>query len=208
MKTELQCGFCGERFEREKGEINRQRKKGRQEFFCSLSCGAKYSNAKRDDLRVEITKICPVCTTEFKTMTGCKSSTFCSRVCASKGSLTEKRLKAEKEAGLSHRDNLISAHESLHIRECWKYEKLKSFLSVLKESYEFEYPMGSYVYDLALVDRKIFIEFDGTYHSGSKQKEVDEQKNLCAKISGWEIYRIDVKPNTVIDPQQIYGLFM
>ncbi len=206
MKVALRCSCCNEPFEREKGEINRQRKRGRTEFFCSLTCGANYTNAKRDDLRVEVTKVCPVCKNKFQTMTGSKSATFCSRSCASSGSVTENRLEEQSKAGHAHRDNLLQAHETLRIREYWKYEKLKSFLSFVKESFEFEYPMGSYVYDLALIKRKLIIEFDGVYHGGTKQKEIDERKDVYAHSEGWKICRVAVKPNTLIDPQQIYEL--
>jgi len=40
----LECEWCGDDFEKKKKEYNRQLRKGRDYFFCSLSCGAKHRN--------------------------------------------------------------------------------------------------------------------------------------------------------------------
>ena len=128
MKVGLECGWCGTLFEKEKGEVNRQIRKGRKSFFCSLSCGAKWHNAQRDDLKEEIEKRCPVCKEPFKTMTGAKSSTFCSRSCASKGSMSEERRHAQSLGGKQTSENLNSPSDTLKKRESWKYIRVRALL--------------------------------------------------------------------------------
>ena len=42
MKTlSIECSYCGNIVEKPKKEVDRQRKKGRTKFFCSLSCSGK-----------------------------------------------------------------------------------------------------------------------------------------------------------------------
>ena len=206
MLIELDCAYCGKIYEREKGEVNRQRKRGRINFFCSLSCGAKYSNGRRDDLRVEILKKCLNCKKEFKTMTGCKSPSYCSRSCASKGSVSDYRLEAQSKAGKKHTDNLIKTAETLKRREFWKYDRLKYFLDYEKEKYEFEFSLGSYIYDLALIKRKIFVEFDGKEHSYLKKYCYDKKKDSYALSLGWVVKRVEVEKNTVLNPEILYKI--
>jgi hypothetical protein len=155
--VKLKCHFCGKPFEIRKAEYNRQVRKGRDHFYCSLSCSATKRNKTRPNRRVQVNKVCPYCGEEFQTMTGSKSATFCSRSCASAGSVTEKRRSAQKEAGNSHKENLISASETLKIRESWKYEKVRSFLEFQGEDFEFEYPLEKSVFDLALKNRRVLV---------------------------------------------------
>ena len=81
--------------------------------------------------------------------------------------------------------------------ECWKYEKIDKILKDKNINYKFEYPMiGNdklYIYDLALIDKKIIIEFDEKHHNDTRQRKIDAIKNEIAITSGWEIKRIKVK---------------
>lgn len=208
MNTQIKliCGFCGEPFETRKAEYDRQVRNGRSVFYCSLSCSAKKGNLERPDRRVEIEKRCPYCNNKFKTMTGSKSATFCSRSCASAGSVNEARRQAAKKTGLQHRDNL-SISKGLKNREAWKYVKLKKFLEFQDVDYEFEYDVGEYIFDLCLPDMMILIEFDGEYHRGKFAMMRDRDKDTEANELGWNVIRVKVKSNTIIETEVLYKIF-
>jgi very-short-patch-repair endonuclease len=199
MKTiELRCANCGVLFKKPLKEFTRQTKRGRSKFFCSLSCAANKLNEKRKASL--IIKICPVCNSKFDTLRNRKESTFCSRSCASKGSVTELRREVARRNGLTTNNlkNLISTEEALKIREDWKYVDLKEFLDKSNRYYSFEHKVGNYIYDLALFDSRLLVEFDSPYHNGDKQKAIDKLKDLNAISSGWAIKRIPVRSNSKI----------
>ena len=85
----LECGYCASAFKKDLAEVRRHWKKGRETFYCSISCGAKAGNAHKKNRCIE--KTCPVCKVSFAATTGAKEATFCSRSCASKGSVTKYR---------------------------------------------------------------------------------------------------------------------
>lgn len=206
MFVDLMCGWCGKSIKVLKGEYTRQVKKGRKFFFCNNSCAAKKINAERPNRRILVKKICPHCKKKFTTRTGCKSATFCSRSCASAGSMTEKRRAAQRKGGKEKIENLIPPEETLLLRESWKYKKLKSFLEFCNETFEFEYRLDNYIYDLAFPKKSIFIEFDGICHNSKEQSETDKKKDLFANKSGWKVIRKKVLSNTVINPDILYPI--
>jgi len=199
MKTiDLECNWCNKPFKKELKEVTRQWKKGRDVFYCSPSCAAKKGNEHRKAPEVE--KTCPFCNKIFDTVSNKHERTFCSPSCASAGSVTEYRRYKARQVGLaSVENNLISPEEALKKREAWKYVNVKNSLEDLNENFEFEYRMEDYIYDLALIDRKIFIEFDGPDHDGPVQTERDLLKSEFANKNGWEVKRIAVDSNSVIN---------
>ncbi len=200
------CGWCKNEVKILKKEWNRQKKNGREIFFCNLSCSAHYINSKREDLIKKIKEICPVCENKFETCTGKNKRIFCSRSCASKGSVTDKRRKKAREIGLKNKNkiNLIPCEETLRLREGWKYELIEKILKSKKVKYQFEYRINDYIYDLAIFKTKLLFEFDGAYHTGKKQLERDEIKDCIAKENGWNIIRIKTGDNEVIKPYFLY----
>jgi len=199
MKTiDLECNWCNKPFKKELKEVVRQWKKGRDVFYCSSSCAGNKGNYHRKSPVIE--KICPVCDKTFETKMNSHEATFCSRSCASAGSVTEYRRYKARQAGLaSAKNNLISPEEALKKREAWKYINVKKCLESLNENFEFEYRMEDCIYDLALMDRKLFIEFDGPDHDGPVQIERDSLKNKVANKNGWQVKRIAVDSNSVIN---------
>ena len=206
MDINLLCSYCDKKFSISYGEYNRQIKKGREYFFCSRSCAAKKGNAERPNRRVSVEKICLYCHEPFSTMTGAKSPDYCSRSCASAGSVTDNRRNAQRVAGLQHKDNLILVDETLRRRELWKYKKLISFFEFKKENFKFEYNINDYVYDLALIERKIFIEFDAINHLHPQQMLIDNEKDKLAEEHGWKVIRKRVLSNTIIEPSLLYDV--
>lgn len=126
--------------------------------------------------------------------------------CASKGSVTDKRRNCARKISLKSKKNLISVSQTLKRREAWKYVKLKKLLTFLEEPYEFEKEIGKYVFDLALIERKILIEFDGDDHSTPFQKKKDRIRDKFAKKKGWKVKRVSVKANLIIPVEILYDI--
>lgn len=181
----LKCLNCGNFFEKELAEYKRQMKKGNHNFFCNNSCSAKYNNQKLK--KQDIEKICPVCQKKFITKTGVKQKTFCCRSCASKGSVNEKRRQAGKQATKNNFSpetySIERVQNLLRHRENWKYKKIQEYLDNLDILYEFEYIIENYIYDLALIDEKVIIEFDGKEHNINYDRPKEEiAKNIIGKL--------------------------
>jgi len=114
------------------------------------------------------------------------------------------RREAQREAGHAHVDNLLSAAETLRAREAWKYELLVT--SLQGREYQFEFELEGFVFDLALFDTKVLVEFDGPYHSRTRQLDTDRKKNKVAASNGYTIVRREVLQAAVISPETIEGL--
>jgi very-short-patch-repair endonuclease len=210
--VKLTCAWCSKEFYLYAKEYERQIRNGRTYFFCSRTCVAKKRNSGRKF--PVILKICPVCKTEFWASTKKKGATFCSRECASKGSVTELRRNAAREWGLKNYHNNVgninttdARAKGLRIREAWKYSLIKEFFDKSGIRYQFEFPCGSGIFDLALLDLKIFVEFDGPYHNDGNIEQQDNKKTIEAKNFGWNVIRIKCEPNTIIDPSVVYPFF-
>jgi len=199
----VSCFLCGKEFERLNGEVNRTLRRGLK-IFCSSSCSAKFSNIPR--CSKEIKAICPFCQKEFVTSTLRRAAKFCSRSCATKGSFSEEKLEAQRQAGVQHRNNLISVHESLKMREAWKYVAIRDVLQKENRKFEFEFPLDGFVFDLAIFDSKLLVEFDALDHQDERQKVTDSKKEEIAKKNGFMVLRRSVLPMTVIGPETISGL--
>jgi len=196
--VKLFCNYCGFEFLKEDREIKRRLKKDPNvKFYCSISC-ASYA---RSEFSIKIeTKICPMCKQEFKCKISNKKTnkTFCSRECASLGSVTEARRNNSGQIALPHNINIVAA--SLRSRENWKYQSLQKYLDQKNIVHQFEFVIENSIYDLALIDKKILIEFDGPYH---QWLDSDTQKSILAKSNGWNIVRIITEANFEISVNTI-----
>jgi len=208
MVTET-CRWCGAGFEMRVAERRRQRKHGVTNFFCSRSCACSYGNSLRDDLTRIIVKRCPVCGADFETRADSHEATFCSRSCASAGSVTPYRSKRAAEVGraVMAEKNPEMIASGLRVREWWRYDDLDVVLTVADVAHQFEYPITdcgtTCIYDLALIDRQILVEFDGPYHNGDKQKLRDEVKELVAQNTGWQLVRVRVPTGAAVPADAI-----
>ena len=197
-KIECVCSYCGKTFYKAVGEYNRCMRLGRK-FYCGAKCAGKGVNEVKK--KPDIVKICPVCGKSFTTTTKAKGATFCSRSCASKGSVTPARTEAGKkavEASFKVRPPMQAINELMKKREAWKYVEVDNYLNSINEKHEFEYRDGNYIYDLALLNRKIIIEFDGSEHRSVFMARPDLLKEDYINQKGFIVYRIYVKPNSVI----------
>jgi very-short-patch-repair endonuclease len=115
--------------------------------------------------------------------------------------MTEERREAQRQGGLSHAGNLLSACQTLKIREGHKYTKLADFLTSRGVHHEFEYPLGDFVFDLALFNQRILVEFDSPYHSCEPMGVRDNLKDNAAVVEGWTVLRIATPVGVIItDP--------
>jgi len=199
----VECQWCGDDVEKVLSEVNRQLKKRDAMFFCSQKCAAYSINSRRGDLRKLVTKTCPWCDEDFETMTGAKSPTFCSRSCASAGSVTEARRSLGEldviKSNLAKGCTVEAIADKLWSREAWKYKKVQKLLDSLDENYDFEHPLKGtrHIFDLALLGHKILVEFDGRYHRSPSQKQCDKKKSLAARKQGWRVKRVRTSVNKV-----------
>lgn len=205
MKTiNINCTECGADIVKRLAEYKRQvKKKPKRDFFCDNKCSALFYNRFRDDLKIDLEKECPYCHKIFHTKSGKGEATFCSRSCASAGSVTDLRRRKAKETGsmnlpLGRGAEIIA--KGLRKREGWKYAKMRAALDLMDISYLFEYPLEGRIFDLALLDAKVLVEFDGKYHNNDYQIEVDDLKNKIAQEQGWRIERIETDDTSVIPP--------
>ena len=208
LPIDVRCAWCGKEFTIPAKEYNRQLKNGRNHFFCQRACSAFFGNVLRGNRVLPTEKICPVCNTKFSSDTGAKSASFCSRSCASKGSVTDYRREKSREMGEKHKQELgpkaIAA--GLKVREAWKYALLKKFLEELQEPYETEFLILNYIFDLALTQKKILVEFDGPYHKDQSIQEKDKEKTKVAEQSGWKVFRIAVGQSSIIPLSALNGI--
>lgn len=189
MKTTvLQCSHCGSSFEKELKEVTRQRKvKGEETpFFCNMTCHGLYR------VIPPVTKVCP-CGQQFETSSG---SSHCSRSCTTIYTMTPDRLNAIIEANKKTRfvtGSLNTSDDGLRVREWDKYDTIHQMLSGLSIPHLFEYhiPGTHCVYDLALFDMWVLVEFDEPHHRKQKARDRDDEKDLVARQNGWSVFRID-----------------
>lgn len=124
---------------------------------------------------------------------------FCSRSCASLNSITPKRLEGNRKGGINVVHGANDAARLLRKREDWKYAPIIDLLKNIK--FIFEYVIEDFVFDLALLDSKTLIEFDGPEHRQSDGSLIlhDQLKNKIALAHGFSIIRMPVSPSSAID---------
>ena len=202
----IKCPICGKEFEKVGYEVTRQIKKNpNTQFYCGPVCATIGAHEKQKNPNV--TKTCPVCGKLFVTKSGAKESTFCSRSCASAGSVTEARRNAGRKAAeinfTPETHTIQNMQYILKQREAWKYLLIKNVLDFLGIQYEFECIVGNYIYDLALFDKKLLVEFDGPDHNYDN----NYAKNINAGVNYWNILRISVEPAQIINPSFLLQLY-
>lgn len=121
--------------------------------------------------------------------------------------MNEGRREAQRRAGLATcAKNLITATDTLRRREAWKYEEVKAFLLSQKREFEFAYTVSGGIFDLALTDKKVLVEFDGPYHRDRTQAAKDEIKTAAAQQEGFTVVRRTVPASSVIPASLIHDL--
>ena len=196
----IYCAYCGSEKEISYKEWNRQTKRGRVNWFCSNSCSAKYNNSfKKSKI---IIKICPQCGKEFESTDSVKSKTYCSSSCASIATVPPS---ARSLGGKNSSHTPESTAKMLKHREAYKYIKLKEELEKRNIAYEFEKCIDGKVFDLALSDLNICVEFDGPEHRTTHQKCVDDLKNKIASNNGFTIKRIITGRKEIINPEDVFN---
>lgn len=201
LTVTISCFECRIQFEKDASEFKRQTNLGFYKFYCSPACLRESRVAKAN-----IERICEKCGSKFFVKFKQRTKRFCSISCASAGSVTEFRRSRARVVG-SKSENLISASDALKIRERWKYLLLEKALIDLGIPHEFEFLLDGKVFDLALLGKKILVEFDGDYHLYSKdQKEVDILKDELAIRNGWQVVRKVTETNKVVPLTVLSGL--
>jgi very-short-patch-repair endonuclease len=194
MKLEISCSSCGNNFLKESKEIKRRQKECGEDvsFYCSLKCQGDV----RRVIKVAVSKICQ-CGSSFETTT---DASYCGLRCASLFSLTKERLDkmlaASKHTRFT-RDNLDTVSNGLRVREWSKYDLLHQYLLTCAISHSFEYCLENtrWIFDLAIHDLCLLIEFDEKHHDYTVER--DSEKERAANEQGWNLVRIDVRSATI-----------
>lgn len=195
------CSECGSGVQKPLGEVNRSMRL-RRRIFCSCACANQ--NINRAKRAKDIVRVCPCCRRPFKTTTHNKAKRHCSASCASLASVTPKRLRAQREAGLLHKDNLLPVEEALWLRERWRYTDVSRALRRRRRVFKFEHRIGHFVYDLVLLDTHTVVEFDEPCHRYSKDE--DRRKDESAARYGFSVVRRRVPQKAVIPVSAVQDL--
>lgn len=215
-KIEITCFLCGLKKEIELKEYNRRLREGATRFFCSGRCAVIVGNTEKSGgeivngiplpLVFNVMTHCEYCYQEFMTELSIKNyRRFCSPSCASKGSyiLTDARKEGSRRGGKNGPHTADQCAKTLKHREAWKYEKVKEKLESENIPYEFEKVIGGRIFDLVLTDAMVCVEFDGPDHKYSIQKEIDDLKDTVADREGYEVIRVSVERNAIINPDLV-----
>jgi very-short-patch-repair endonuclease len=132
--------------------------------------------------------LCAQCGSSFMVTIGDDFNQYCSDICSGKG---------------SNDNRLQQLSRVLRAREAWRYVQLNTYLNEHNIPHQFEFPLGNYVFDLALTDEQLLIEFDEPYHEGLTQASKDLQKDSYAEQHKFSIVRIPVGVNTIISAELI-----
>jgi very-short-patch-repair endonuclease len=206
MKTiEVVCSYCGKPVTKPLKEHARSIKRGRV-FYCNGSCAAAFFNSSKKI--PDITKECIFCGKLFVTSGRKKlEADYCSRSCASSGSLTELRISsaklwAKKNNRFLQNIGCTDTSRILKKREAWKYVELEERLQ--NTPHEFEFFLKDFVYDLLIFDKNLIVEFDAPDHDGKTQRSIDTLKEKIANEEGFKVVRIKVEraeviPGSVLD---------
>lgn len=207
---EITCHWCGEKRTVRAAEIWRQQRKGCFRTFCSSSCASQFGNETSGRKSKSVTKVCPTCKKTFLSSTRRRAPTFCSHACASSGSLTAKRMESARRMGKQNVKNftLLTQADGLRKREAWRYAAVEQYLKNVGEPYRFEFPLiaGHAIFDLALIRRKLFVEFDGPGHEQTRDALRDREKDAAAKKEGWTVVRISTSANLPLHPSVLDGI--
>jgi len=123
--------------------------------------------------------------------------------------VTDYRRERARETGLANVKNVQSMEartKGLLKREMPKYTQLADYLQKRRIRHAFEHAIGKYIFDLALIDQGVLIEFDGRYHESEKQTEIDTEKTRSAELEGWVVCRVSVEAGATIHPDSIRGI--
>lgn len=202
---ELVCDWCKEPFWRCPAEVRRCVRRGIKTKFCSGSCSARYRNLVRAPRYLHLIIVCGHCGERFNTTTHPRTAwRFCSRSCASAGSVTPHRRRRQREAGRARPPTIEMLAASLRAREAWKYRAVSDRLVQLGVDHTFEYVLRRYVYDLALHQQKLLVEFDGPEHRlDHRTVSKDLRKTVAARRRGWRLRRVCVEPNAEIPSEVV-----
>lgn len=191
----LTCASCGKSFCRRKAEVNRTLRRGRQSY-CGVECASKAIRDKTKFLEYE--NYCVLCGCPFLvTNRKQRMNKFCSRSCASAGSVTQYRRLTAKTTGKSN-SYALSAEQGLRAREAWKYADVTKTLSANKIQHRFEVGICGHVVDLLLTASNHIIEFDSAYHKDPLQRAKDAIRDAKLEYLGYKITRIPTDSACVI----------
>jgi hypothetical protein len=180
IEVEKTCIYCGVVF---KGLPKR--------LYCSVSCKSKdqdhqnfwsYDKTGKNNPNWkgdEMIKICPWCEKEYRSRV--LTQTYCSKKCFS-----EKMRHKLKNGHAAHMNSFISNPSKPQV-------ELYEMVVKLEPTAILNHPSLNYSIDIAVPDKMIAIEYDGSYWHKNKENDDRRQKEL--EQQGWKFIRyIDIVP--------------
>lgn len=120
--------------------------------------------------------------------------------------MTAYRMVKAVESGSLNVSNLVPVSETLRIRERWKYAEVEKYLRHSGIRFKFEFEIGEYIFDLALLEKKVLVEFDGPEHRKPSGEALDAVRDEAAVQAGWRVARVPVPKRSVILPSVLYDI--
>jgi len=129
---------------------------------------------------------------------------YCGPQCSIGKPLSKGDIEGRRSSGKCYGGSMNAIAALARKREGYRYKRLEEALKGRKIT--FELPIGRYIFDLALHEEKLLVEFDEPFHQEDGWRFYDAQKDAAAERSGWRVVRLVTVPKTVIDPAEVLAL--
>lgn len=101
-----------------------------------------------------------------------------------------RRKKAAQTAKKYLPHDMETIAKSLRVSQAFKYAQVEAWLRKKGIRYRIEEVVGRRIFDLALPDTKVFVEFDAKHHAYPSQSGIDKEKDELARKRGWRVLRV------------------
>lgn len=180
--------------------------------FCSIKCSRGFATkGKRKEINKKVSKsltkrnekklipkLCKFCQSKFDVHPSRNHRIYCSRSCQAKDRWNDVEYKNKMRKVCSA--TAKRSHLNPNINIGWQTRKKLEpsypekiaikCLNELRVNYEYEFKLGKYFIDFALIEYKIAIEIDGKQHNLPERIEYDHRKNIYLNKQGWQVFRI------------------
>lgn len=110
--------------------------------------------------------------------------------------------------GVSNIGKSLKAHEKANLKRIENgnaktSEPENAYFKLIGKGIQ-SYPILGKILDIALVEEKVGIEYDGGFHCKFKNQECDDERDLLLKRNGWKVLRL-ISPNDVVLSQEEFN---
>lgn len=202
MKIKLLCFFCKKEFEIPLKEYNRKIKNGKDKFFCSMTCSAKFNNYMKYKVIYPKKKICIRCNKEFEVYHNNRNKKYCSTVCSKSrklSNITKEKIRkknsiiiknkwlndkeySNKILSFANKSNFFTSKNEVFIRNYF-------ILNFPNDEWTFggrlKYKNEFISRDLYSKKMKICFEYDGIWHFKNIKNQLEKKKKKDILLEKW-----------------------